>query len=582
MQTGPQFGSRMTISIGSGLTFLVPLLFVVLTVLGQSPDPTKSTSGGNNQETSQETGTTFKLRVNLVEVDVVVRDARGNPVPGLKQEDFHLYDQGKLQTITNFVVETPETRREAALGRATTPIGENSSVSARNTGSPDRFVAMMFDDMHLTGEDLAYARKSASEFLDTLAPSDRVGFYSTSGQFTQEFLGDKEELKRALRALIARPAHTSSPHDCPDVPYYMANQIETFHDSTAFGVIFDETLQCAFSGDATMGALAQRMAKSAIQETLALGRADINSVYDHVRAVLRRLAATPGERIMIFVSPGFSLGEDKNRLWQVVDQANRAKIVINTLDARGLYTADIAGGMPSPEAMKYHAAAQQDQSIVLGDLADGSGGTHLNNSNDIAGGMKRMGGAPSVSYMLGFSPQDQSTDGSFHKLKVELAMKLPYQIQARRGYYAPKKSDNPQEEASAEIDEAIFSQAEILEMPMELQTQYVKNTAADARLSILTRLGIKDIRFRKLDDRNCNVLTVVTAIFEDNGNYVLGENKSVNLKLTGPTYDHLLSSGLTLKSEFDLKPGKYMLRQVIREIEGAQMAARSVTVVIPN
>ena len=99
MQTGTQFGSSMRILIRLGLTFLVLLLFVALAALGQSSDPTKSTSGGDNGETSQETGTTFKLRVNLVEVQVVVRDARGNPVPGLKQEDFHLYDGGNMLPI---------------------------------------------------------------------------------------------------------------------------------------------------------------------------------------------------------------------------------------------------------------------------------------------------------------------------------------------------------------------------------------------------------------------------------------------------------------------------------------------------
>ena len=65
----------------------------------------------------KDTDTTFKLRVNLVQVKVVVRDAKGELVRDLKREDFQLYDQGKLQAITTFGVETPETaerRMEAA------------------------------------------------------------------------------------------------------------------------------------------------------------------------------------------------------------------------------------------------------------------------------------------------------------------------------------------------------------------------------------------------------------------------------------------------------------------------------------
>jgi hypothetical protein len=47
--------------------------------------------------TVQDSGTTFRLRVNLVQVHVMVRDPNNNPVANLKQKDFQLFDQGKLQ-----------------------------------------------------------------------------------------------------------------------------------------------------------------------------------------------------------------------------------------------------------------------------------------------------------------------------------------------------------------------------------------------------------------------------------------------------------------------------------------------------
>src|SRR5260370_23681250 len=54
--------------------------------------PTPSAPAGQNEEvSSHDTPTTFKVRVNLVLVRVVVRDAHGKIVPNLKQENFQLY-----------------------------------------------------------------------------------------------------------------------------------------------------------------------------------------------------------------------------------------------------------------------------------------------------------------------------------------------------------------------------------------------------------------------------------------------------------------------------------------------------------
>src|SRR5580692_3159027 len=84
----------------------------------QSPAPASpaasqapKTTDAKTEVSMQDTGTTFKLRVNLVQVHVVVRDVKGNPIGNLRREDFQLFDQGKPQAITNFSVETPETRR---------------------------------------------------------------------------------------------------------------------------------------------------------------------------------------------------------------------------------------------------------------------------------------------------------------------------------------------------------------------------------------------------------------------------------------------------------------------------------------
>ena len=155
---------------------------------------------------SRDTETTFKLRVNLVQVKVVVRDDKGELVRDLKREDFQIYDQGKLQAITTFGVETPETRRQRIEAAAKTQKGATEEVAGAATATlPQRFVALVFDDIHLRMEDATFVRVSAKKLVDSMTPADRIGIFGTSEQLKVEYTNDKEVLERALLQVIPRP-----------------------------------------------------------------------------------------------------------------------------------------------------------------------------------------------------------------------------------------------------------------------------------------------------------------------------------------------------------------------------------------
>jgi len=195
--------------------------------------------------------------------------------------------------------------------------------------------------------------------------------------------------------------------------------------------------------------------------------------------------------------------------------------------------------------------------------------------------MRQAGAVPEVSYVLGFSPQNLKFDGKFHEIKVTLANKRKADIQARRGYYAPRTLPDPAAAAKADIQEAIFSQDEIHDLPVDLQTQFFKIDPTDARIAVLTHFDLKGVHFRKAEGRSNDTLTFATAIFDQNGNFVTGNEKVLDMKLKDTTYEKLSHSGMNIKSTFDVKPGTYMVRLVVRDSEGAQMAARNGAVVIP-
>jgi VWFA-related protein len=553
----------------------------------------KTPADAKAEVSSKDTNTTFKLRVNLVQVKVVVRDDKGNLMPDLHREDFQVFDQGKPQAITTFGVETAESRRKRAEEAAKTQAGEEGGAAGEEkAGLPQRFVALVFDDIHLAMADMVYVRASTKKLIDSLAATDRMGIYTTSGQVTQEFTGDKAALMEKMLALVPRPmmGKINSVTNCPDVTHYMADQALNKSNTQILGIVTQETLQCMFQNNSAMLSAATSVAQAALQEELVAGDTDNEYGYRHLEDVLRRMSGMPGERVMVMVSPGFLLTTQFLDEMGIIDRANRANVVINTVDARGLYTPDILGDIsqrmtdtPTTAGFKatFRVEEQQENAYVLGDFAAGTGGTFFHNSNDLATGLKLAGAAPEVSYVLGFSPQNQKMDGRFHTIKVSLTGKRKYSLQARRGYYAPKKVDDPDQEAKQEIVEAVFSQEEIHELPLDLQTQYFKTGDAGVHLSVVSRIDLKGMHFRKAEGRNFDNLTVATAIFDENGNYVTGGEKLLEMRLLDTTYDRMSHTGLTMKSSFDLKPGKYLVRQVIRDSEGAQMAAKNGAVVIP-
>ena len=449
---------------------------------------------------------------------------------------------------------------------------------------------MVFDDVHMSMQDAVFVRDSATRFFGALAPSDRVAMYTTSGQLTQDFTDDRSLLAKALLGIVARPLTQHNSSDCPDMTYYEADLIANKNDLQALAVATDETLQCAFNGDARMQAAAQSLAQAAAQRAVSEGDNETQYAYRHLEEIVRRMTSLPGQRILVLVSPGFIPSTLQYEASQMVDRATRANLVINTIDARGLYTPDMMGDIANPPndgvrtagyKSMYRVVAQSAQQDVLAELADGTGGTFYHNRNDVDEAMREAGAAPAVSYVLVFSPQNLKFDGRFHTLRVALTAKEKFNIQARHGYFAPRSAADSAEVAKEEIQEALFSQEEVHDIPVDLQTQYFKKDEAEARLAVLTHLDVKGIRFRKASDRNNDQLTIVTGIFDENGQYVTGVQKIIDMKLRDTTYERLSRSGLTVKSSFDVKPGTYLVRLVVRDAEGAQMAARNGAVVIP-
>ncbi len=552
--------------------------------------------------TTQEASVPLRVLVNLVPVRVIVRDAKGNAVATLHKEDFQVFQDGKPQIISNFSLETPAAAVNAIVPANVAPTAQTGEAPAPAFLPPSRFVALLFDDALLNQQDLMQARNATDKYLDSsVKPTDRVAVFTVSGRNQLDFTDDRDKLHKTLRNLQIDTvtAGLSSPSDCPQMEPYEADLIQNHHDQFATDIATQDALACSVSptptqnGGPSAGDIlkAQSLAEGAAARVEQETSTQTENTLRRVREVLERLSALPGQRNLVLISPGFLYTTHETEYSDLIDRAIRQSIFINTLDARGLYVPDIGTDISQPTVdpnpvnagirSEWKLTAQSRQSESLAAFAEDSGGFAFHDNNDLAAGLREVAGAPEAYYFLAFAPQNLKYDGHFHTLKVTLLPKNKFTIQARRGYYAPLHGETPAEVAKRDIDDALFSQEEQHGVSVGLQTQYYKTGATDAKLSVLAHVDLAHVRFTKADGRNQDDLTVVAAIFDRNGNFVTGTQRVLSMKLRDETYQRLSHSGVTVRTSFDLKPGDYVVRLVVRDSNAAALSAENGVVEIP-
>jgi hypothetical protein len=365
------------------------------------------------------------------------------------------------------------------------------------------------------------------------------------------------------------------------VTYFLADLILNRDDNRALEAVTQQTIECAHVD----GTIAKAMAVAAARKELLVGEQDIRVSLDAIKEATRLLARMSGERLIVLASPGFFAGtpDAVRELASVLDSAARAKVTVSTLDARGV---DAAGLMEASRRNEESSLEQQYYRMrdlanedVLADLAQGAGGTFFHNNNDLVAGFTAVASPPEFSYVLGFSPTALKPDGSFHRLRIGLVNHRAFNVQARRGYFALKPGTE-QETAETEIHDAVFSRDEIKDIPARVQLQVSKSNTGDARVTVVVKLDPTSLHLKQADGRHRDSLTVVSAVFDQDGGYVQGARKTVNLALRDETLANM-EPGLNVPSDFNVKPGTYMIRVVVRETEGKAMFSYNGWVTVP-
>ena len=578
--------------------FVGTALAVLLACATFFPFPIKAQEKPAAEITTRDVEPAFKLQAerNMVTVRVVVRNKKGEAVDNLRQEDFRLFDRGKKQIIVQFSVEKPTP--SAAEKTAPQPSPPEPGAAEKTPPAitlPRRFVALYFDDVSTGFSGLTRARDAAGRFLqNSLHPGDRVGVFTASGQKPLDFTDDLVKVRTALSNLTPHPV-ISADESCGAITPYEAYYIVVLMGlnpplgDPVMELIQNEKQTCNGSGPPSS---TQEIRMEALRVKSESDTRAITSLRG-IESLVHLMSTLPGQRSLVVVSDGFMSQTLGGAISQISERALHANIVINAVDARGLFVggfaadASVAGrDLPQgPDVLALKERLLKEEAVRetdgIGTLAQDTGGILIENTNDLEAGFKRVAAVPDTSYTLAFSPENLKHDGAYHSLKVTLVSGQGLSVQARKGYYAPKKSEDLAAQEKEDLQEAVFAQNEMRPLPVEVNTQFFMIDQTNAEIDVVTHVDLHPLHFRKEADRNLDDLTFVTAVFDRDGHFMSGQQKVLELRLHDQSLEKLLHTGIKVETEIKVKPGIYLVRTVVRDTESGQISALNRTVEIP-
>jgi VWFA-related protein len=305
-----------------------------------------------------------------------------------------------------------------------------------------RFIVFLFDDLHLKMEEMVYAQKAGIKAIgEGLSDSDLAAVVSISGKTNSGLTRDQAKLQDTVMSL--HPVTNSPPSgvDCPNIDYHQAYLIDTEHNPVALGEAMQQLMVC---NPLLPASAAETTVEMAARRVLSIGDVDVQQTFLAISAYVRKMAKLPGQRALILISPGFfamtpvALNSESS----LIDLAAQSNVTISAIDARGLYVTevnasdDLHGRSPALVAENRHRSMTNAEN-VMDELSDGTGGAYFHHNNDLDAGFKKLIEGPEYLYLIELPPENAKLDGSYHRLQVKVD-RDGLQLQARRGYYAPK------------------------------------------------------------------------------------------------------------------------------------------------
>ena len=548
----------------------------------------------------------IKINANLVSVDVIVKDKKGNPVTDLKREDFTVTENGVPQKIEFF---------DSTLS-SSTPGGQLNVNASPNEAPPAasrmsrNIISLVLDGQSTEQSNLKHVREGMLKYIqDRISPSDSVALFSISAglHLLQPFTDDKAKLIEAVNN-AASSSIVSKTAEMRD----LNQDIAALRDRVAAGPDPTQPMAAspaaAASGSAAAGAMvARRVLEEYIQLRSALSAQQTRPVLAALAAICEGLRPIPGKKTLIMFSEGFVAPESLD--WQVqstVDIANRANVTIYIIDSSGLtggapksgalVAASPLGAISGDNSMESRRRSAAGESVfdvtrheglnrqqdLLYKIALDTGGRFIKNTNDIAGGLQRIDADIRSRYTLSYRSTDQNFDSNFRKVKIEVR-RPDASVMARAGYFAIPPS---QIVPFSPEDRKLLANVPALEahptLPLAFQMNFYRSGEDFYTVPLSFEIPPSAVQFDRQGDKErlqLEVLGVIRAEGEDKILSRLGGNFGV--ALSPAQYESILNDNIFYRQDMQLAAGSYTIDLIVRDRLSGKAAARREKLVLP-
>ena len=534
-----------------------------------------------------------RITTNLVQVDAVVTDKKGAQVTDLKPEEVEIFEDGRPQQITNFSYVSNETTAGAeplVAAASKTPAGKIAPPVPPVRLRPEqvrRTVALVVDDLGASFESTHSIRQALRKYVDQqMQPTDLVAIIRTSAGMgaLQQFTSDKRQLYAAIERVRWNPS---------------VGRVAAFApiESDPFARARNE-----------MGRIKTSDAPTAAREELDEFREQIFSVgtLGALNFIVRGLRELPGRKAIVLFSDGIEIfnrnGERSERIYdalrRLTDLANRASVVIYTIDARGLQVAGLTAADDTSEmsAAEIDAALDQRRAALfesqngLNYLAQQTGGFAIRNSNDLSGGVRRVLDDQKGYYLIGYRPDESTFDAvkgrsRFHRINGRV--KRPgLKLRLRSGFYGftDENARPTHRTAQEQFIAALTSPFASGGVRLRLTTLFAANEKEGSYMRSLLHMDARDFSFTaEPDGWQKAVIEVVAFTFGDSGRIINQISRTETIRARGATYAHVLKNGLIYHFNVPVKkPGAYQLRIAVRDAGTERIGSASQFIEVPD
>ena len=518
---------------------------------------------------------TFHTNARLVYVDVVVRNAHGNVVRGLTQQDFRLSEDGQPEKIVFFSANTPKPiaappiSPRADLGRKKDEFTNETAV-----GESNPMTILLFDLLNTPNDDQTFAVQQMLEFLRSMPPGEHVALFTlTNGlQMTQGITGSSELAAAAAKMLIPR----DQGHD--------PSKVEAMEDTQIAGEFARQ------SRSAGGGAMTNGLVVSAKNDYSTRSTSTVSAMAELARTV----KPYPGRKSLYWVSEDFPLtvtptgglmsgslnsGKQKDA-GETANLLSDARIALYPTSILGLLTSASTAATAGPGAPHGGFLTMGDLKDEMNLLADRTGGEAIFGTNDVAGAMRRTMDESASYYALAYTPTNQQWNGQFRSIRVEAARgdSLSY----RRGYLA-----TPDEGGKESGDD--FQRAMVPGVPEQtaitLRSRILPPDPQNPGLTVESNINAADVAFAETPGGHRQAKLFVQMIAYSNVAHqpkkLPQTSGTLNVDLDPQRYDSILSAGIAYRQQLALKPGTYWVVLGVNDQNNHKLGTLEMPITVP-